>query len=321
MAPSEGASFQECFARRLRSGAGADADSAGTSGKKVVLLTLYDDKIADYAAISEMVNRVYARKHGMDMVTVRSRLSDRAPQWDKVKATQLLLDQPEASQYEFVMWIDADAAFADHSKDLLRDVVRPLMGSDKDVLICDDKPNFGKRASSPGTYVNTGTFVVRNSDWARAFLRKWWDTPMGKEIDPFHEQDVFNQLYARDPELQRKTVVADARVLNSVFGDLKSSRRPPRGALVVHMMQKPLPARQQMFRSLLDKAGGPGDTPRPEHFDAAMAKAGARASSSSSSSSSGTGARLSSIDLSDPGPWMLAAAVVFAMLALVAVRR
>jgi hypothetical protein len=59
---------------------------------KVAVVMLYDKGILNFSAYSDRVNRLYCARHGYDMIVVRSLLSDRAPQWDKVKAVWELME-------------------------------------------------------------------------------------------------------------------------------------------------------------------------------------------------------------------------------------
>ena len=229
---------------------GLASDDKDAPAPRLAIVSLFDDGIADYAAVSDAVNRLYAAERGYDYITVRSLLSTRDPQWDKVRAVEHVMRAEP--RYEWLMWIDADAAFAKHDVRLLEDIAEKHAGT-ADLLICDDSPNYGSRPPAGEVYINTGTFLVRNNEWGREFMKAWWERPMGKENQLYHEQHVLNQLYnANFMGIQQHMKVLDATVMNSAFGDL------PKGedTFVVHMMKRSTADRKRRFQEILARVHG-----------------------------------------------------------------
>ena len=221
----------------------------------VLIVMLYDDPIASYSVVSENVNRIYASRHGYDLMAVQHRLSDRDPQWDKVRAIDILLNEmaSETEGHEWFFWIDSDAVFAQHDV-ALRQI---LDGAGKDFVISDDSPNKGRKAASADeVYVNTGTFGVKRGEWAKAFMKKWWETPMGMENKRFHEQDVIGHLYkTNEMGLRQKMAVLPYDAINSAFSELPRhfssvfpiSEGRAGKKFVLHMMQSPADLRRRAF--------------------------------------------------------------------------
>lgn len=249
---------REAYDTREKGGARA---AGREPGRRVAIVTLYNGPIAPYAVWSNACVRLYAAEHGYALITVEHLLSSRAPQWDKVKAISTLLDDEEAAAaYDYFMWIDADAAFTRLRQPLLETVIDPYMNKDgnkRDFLICDDSPQSpGGEGSTPKGLIrcNTGTFVIRSCPWAREFTRKWWETPMGLEHTPLHEQAVLDKLYAKGLyELQKRLILAPARVLNSAFGELPQRHQSTFNystTFVVHMMARNNFDRRNVFRDL-----------------------------------------------------------------------
>ena len=254
--------IREAYETREQGGARA---ARREKGRRVAIVTLYNDLIAPYAVWSNACVRLYAAEHGYALITVRSLLSSRAPQWDKVKAMEILLNDAEASAaYDYFMWIDADAAFAQLKKPLLESVIDLYMNKEhetRDFLVCDDSPQTtGGEGSTPEGLIhsNTGTFVMRSCQWSRDFATRWWNNPMGFEMKPLHEQHVLNKLYANaDPndnnDLKKRLVLAPARVLNSAFSGLPWGSNPGENTFVVHMMARKSIDRRNVFRAMFER--------------------------------------------------------------------
>jgi hypothetical protein len=260
---ADAAAVREAFDARTRWGSDAQGPSlpAGPPAgppdpRRTAILTLYDDRIAAYADWANACVQVYAQVWSHDVITVRRLLSQRAPEWDKVRAAALLLDIPEARErYDFVLWVDADAAFQDLRAPLC-DRLRDNMPAGVDLLFSDDAPNRLAHDRAPGKNPNTGVFVVRVSEWARGFLALWWRSPMGLEHRKFHEQGALAELLRRDADGARTHIrVAPAELLNSVYGTLPKASNPAGGprTLVLHMMQQTTSDRIAVFQALYER--------------------------------------------------------------------
>lgn len=128
-----------------------------------------------YANLTEIINKHYARKHGYSFRMFNEVMTDRAPQWCKIKVINTLLSE---NKYDYLFWIDADAFF-NKSEQPLR------ITSDKDIIICDDIVNSGKLNT-----INTGTFFVKCSDWSKTFFKELWNYNGPYLYRPFHEQTI-----------------------------------------------------------------------------------------------------------------------------------
>jgi hypothetical protein len=218
-------------------------------GSKVLIVMLYDEPVERYSVIAEHINRKYAFKQGYDLVAIHDRVSNRAPQWDKVRAMEILLNHtPGTDKYEWFFWIDSDAVFAKHGVDLKA----ILDGTGGDFVISDDAPNR-YTPQSHEVFTNTGTFGIKNTDWARKFISKWWRSPMGLEHTRYHEQDVLNQMWIDDTYgLKKRLVLLPAEKINSIYGKLPGLITSPRldATFVLHMMRKPHWMREKVFRGV-----------------------------------------------------------------------
>lgn len=220
---------------------------------KIAIVTMYDDPIGNYSRFSTALTQLYGSRHGYETIVVRDRLSDRDPQWDKVYAVFKVLEQ---KQHDYVMWIDSDATFQDQTK-TLESIIDKEMTDGVELVICDDAPNKGISAKPGKTYPNTGTFIFKNTDWARKFAETWWNNPMNKERARFHEQDVLMYMYeeGRD-DLKNKMKLLECEEMNSKFGSLPAKNTLTGGnreSFVIHMMARNSSDRRKVFESMLKK--------------------------------------------------------------------
>jgi Methyltransferase domain/galactosyl transferase GMA12/MNN10 family len=103
----------------------------------------------------------YARRHRWDLVlTLEGAAAPRPSAWNKIVLVQQLLEE-----YSVVGWIDADAIIVDGSEDIGAEL--------------DDEHDLYIVAHSGGTTpaetLNSGVFMVRDTDWAKRFLAAVWD--------------------------------------------------------------------------------------------------------------------------------------------------
>jgi hypothetical protein len=155
--------------------------------------------------------------------------------------------------YDYVFWIDADAAFQQLRQPLAGVLQREMRDTDQ-FLFSDDAPNRNPNDRAPGVTPNTGTFAVRNSDWSRAFLAHWWSSPFGLEHRALHEQGALGLLLRR-MDLSSKIRVVDAEVINSAFGSLPTvtGRRREPTTFILHMMAQSSSDREAAFRELREE--------------------------------------------------------------------
>ena len=152
--------------------------SAATENKrKICLTTLTDEKTKhsvslfrrfirwrNYDNILELTwksKQAYADKHGYHLFDSSDIVEKGRPaQWSKIKAVQRLFVDENC---DWVLWMDADTLFMNSEKK-----IEDFLPSDpdKDLVIARDVPNPG---------YNSGSWLVKNSEWGRTFLQKWWD--------------------------------------------------------------------------------------------------------------------------------------------------
>ena len=155
---------------------------------KIAIISLYTDEIKDIVKETAANQYHYAKQWGYDYLLYNGRLSDRHPAFDKILITRRLL-----KDYHWVLWIDSDAVFNKFDRNL-EHYIKPQYDG---VFGPDPNPNI---------YVNTGVFLIKNSQWGHTTLDKVWNGggPKTDVVDPHsysqwpYEQGKFNQLLQGD---------------------------------------------------------------------------------------------------------------------------
>ena len=153
----------------------------------IAIVTYATKEIWDYTAYSLAVNEAYAEMNGYIMIHLDPSDSDydkNDARWNKVKILEEAIhpDRGWARDMDYVMWIDADLIFLDMG---LRIEMVAAAHPTAHVIISAEH-------AGSSTLVNSGTVLVRNSDWARQFLSDWW-TFADRKLHS--DQEQFDMLY------------------------------------------------------------------------------------------------------------------------------
>ena len=127
----------------------------------------YDNKLPEYAKYSSIITKAYADKYGYDYKQFNHKSDVMPPYWLRVKDTYDIL---MSGEYDIVMYLDLDATIYDFELPI-SDVISDerydfFVGSDVAQLI--ERSDFNN-------LLNTGCFIVRNTDWSRQFVKTWMD--------------------------------------------------------------------------------------------------------------------------------------------------
>ena len=123
---------------------------------KFCILMWYDENINIYGDINYKINKAYCDKNNIQLFRCNKRRhSNRHPAWERIP---LILEY--INDYDYIMWIDADAHFYIDSENIIN-------------LINDNK-NYDFIFSKDITVaINTGCFIVKNTKYSIDFLNKW----------------------------------------------------------------------------------------------------------------------------------------------------
>ena len=73
---------------------------------KICVVMWFDDNIKSYAEINYIINKKYCDKYGYDIIKSSERRTNLEATWERVP---LMIEH--LHNYEYVIWIDADAFF------------------------------------------------------------------------------------------------------------------------------------------------------------------------------------------------------------------
>lgn len=171
---------------------------------KICICMSQTDNIKEYSSLTEKINKKYAKLHNYDFKMLNHIMTDRSPQWCKVKVVNECLEY----NYDYLFWIDADAFFNKHTIKLEEIINQDL---DKNIIICDDIANSGRNNT-----LNSGTFFVKCNDWSKQFFKTLWEYDGNYKYDYFHEQTMIEK-YLDDNfmDSQRYISVRPAREFNT----------------------------------------------------------------------------------------------------------
>jgi hypothetical protein len=125
---------------------------------KIGIVSLYTNEIEDIVKLTAPNQKKYADTNGYDYILYKGRLSNRHPAWDKILAVKENLPN-----YDYVMWVDSDSIFKKFDYKL------------EDIILPEYNGFFGKDPVD-SIYVNTGVFILKNSEWSLNLLNQVWDS-------------------------------------------------------------------------------------------------------------------------------------------------
>ena len=155
---------------------------------KFALTTMYTNNIKSYSEISTKNKDWYARKYDMDLIVTKERLSDRHPAWDKI---QCVLNAMNNSNYDYIIWMDADAIFLTDEIDFNTIVnIYP----DKNFIVCNDPCCPGSSLDITTDYnclqnlhiINTGVFIIKNNNEMKELFTKIWNTQTNTNVGVYN---------------------------------------------------------------------------------------------------------------------------------------
>jgi len=168
---------------------------------KIGVCTLNTPEIWDYAQYTCKNVENYCKCHQYDFITRNNSLDkSRHPAWSKIK-----LLQKNIQKYDWLMWIDADAIITNYNIK-----IEDLIDEDYEMIISKedgDKKYFNT--------INSGVFLVKNTNWIINFLAFWYDTQ-----NPncwCWEQAVLNNLYCSTDGIKQKIKIIPRKSMNSVL--------------------------------------------------------------------------------------------------------
>lgn len=163
---------------------------------RIAVCTLYTPELDSFARYTVMNFRSYCNRHRYDFILSNTTLDpSRSPHWSKIILLQQFIDK-----YDWLMWIDADAAIT--NKDIK---IESLIDNEYDIIIAREELGF--------QVINTGVFIIKNSEQSKNFLSRWYGQNWLNAR--FWDQSGFIQLYDSDPEIKSRIKIVKQKLLNS----------------------------------------------------------------------------------------------------------
>lgn len=149
---------------------------------KIGVIMFYDDEIKDYGELNYKINQKYCEKYNLDLIfSNEKKYNNRHSAWERLP---LILDN--ISNYDYLIWIDADAFFYNDANNIV------------DVINKNIDTNFIFSKDIGNKNINTGFFIVKNTPYSIDFLNKWaYDEELYKN-NPFEiwwDQGVLVVMY------------------------------------------------------------------------------------------------------------------------------
>jgi len=124
---------------------------------KVGVIMFYDDKIKKYGDINSIINKKYCEKYNFEFILFNEKkYKNRHSAWERLP---LLLDN--ISNFNYLIWIDADAFFYNDANNIV------------DIINNHINVNFIFSNDLGNKNINTGFFIVKNSQYSIDFLTTW----------------------------------------------------------------------------------------------------------------------------------------------------
>jgi hypothetical protein len=126
-------------------------------GLQICAVMWYDANIRSYADITLKINREYCKKYNIDLIVSGEKTyTNRHAAWEKLPLVLKYI-----KEYDYVIWIDADAFFYKDAKNI-RTIIEENIN--QPFIFSNDKGNYN---------INSGVFIVKNTEYSINFLNKW----------------------------------------------------------------------------------------------------------------------------------------------------
>lgn len=217
----------------------------------------YPRAIPEYAQYSTAITQKYADLYGYTYKQFNHPPDKIPPYWLRVKDTyDLLLTE----KYDVIIYLDLDATFNDFTLS-----INDVISEDYDFYIGRDPPSI---QSGINNIVNTGCYIVRNTDWSKNFIKSWlygcvndntelvgkckynweyknssWSCPRCKWAGTSYEQGALATLYVAN--------VNNAQSHICIFYDTLTNTNQSNKSYVLHLMANSSEKRTRVFKSIL----------------------------------------------------------------------
>jgi hypothetical protein len=139
-----------------------------TPKSKICVVMWYDKNIKDYADNFYEINKKYCQLFGYDIIRDSTRrISKRKPHYERIPLIAKIL-----YRYDYVVWIDSDAHFYLDSPPI-EIIINKFKDNDFIFSADQDRGVFETVINNGIDKVNTGIFIVKNTNYSLSILKIW----------------------------------------------------------------------------------------------------------------------------------------------------
>jgi hypothetical protein len=173
----------------------------------------YDEAISCYGNNNYEINKKYCDKNNIELIVCNKRRhGNRHPAWERIP---LILEY--INDYDYIMWIDADAHFyidSNNIMDLISDNTSFDFIFSKDITVA----------------INTGCFIVKNTQYSIDFLTKWgYDESLynnNNYPDWWDNGVILDMLEQNILDIKNNCIIFDYGVLQHFFENESFPNKP-----------------------------------------------------------------------------------------------
>ena len=226
--------------------------------KKILIFNSFsyqNSELPLYEELTSEITRKYAQKYGYDYKQLSHRTDEMSPYWLRVKDS---LDILNNGYYDVIMYLDLDATIKNFDIP-----IEKIISTGYDMYIGEDPKSFRKEEEKNLSHlINTGCFIIRNTDWSKNFLREWFDLYIQKYskkwkyqdgtwiceeclwADQNYEQGSLSKMILENKIKERNHIkIFNENVLSNIFYDIDG--------FVLHLMATDNYTRYYLFQDLL----------------------------------------------------------------------
>jgi hypothetical protein len=199
----------EAVSAEIKTKAKLNRSTKGPENKKIRfgLLTFATEDIFDYASYGFAVNEAFAEHHGYKLKLLHNTLphyDQHDSRWNKVIVLIDALNSDWAEGLDYVMWLDADLVFLDMYMDL-----EALVSQYSHAHFIASSEFIGG-----STMINSGACIVKNSEWGRDFLSRWWTFSNRSYYSDQEQFDMMVHSYGQE-YIDSNVVILPPNIINS----------------------------------------------------------------------------------------------------------
>ncbi len=130
------------------------------------MVMFYDNNIKEYSDINYKINKLYCEKYNLDIILSQEKTyENRHSAYERLPLILKHIDN-----YDYVIWIDADAFFYITSKNIIEIINNNI---NYNFIFSKDITNDILNDNIDYNYINSGIFIVKNTKYSIEFINKW----------------------------------------------------------------------------------------------------------------------------------------------------